>query len=897
VPAYRFSWDAFDDATVTALAETVGYCGSGPDVRAWLGSHVKRPNDDFIQKTKDTIERHWLPKYPAGSIVERLLEAGIGPMGSPKTQAEHVAYIRRCRNSSTLRRLLAEALIRYGDVDRGTDVDVGLPTDTVRRFAIVRPSEQPADPRRPHSYQLEAWDRLSAHLAESESTGRFRGLLVMPTGSGKTYTAAHWLLRTIVARGGKVLWLAHRQELLNQAAASFCRLARIVPTRERLRVRIVSRDHCATSQIDPGDDILVCSIGSLARRPDITKMLLDDPEERFVVIDEAHHAPMKSYRDIIEELAKRPRGNLLGLTATPTRTVERERPILGKLFDGRVLLDVPIKDLIERKILSRPIPVRVETDANVEQGITEADLDHLTQFNELSEEWLDRIAHLSARNQIIVQHYITNRARYGKTLMFAINVPHAALLAEELKRRDVSADYVASYRPDGTESNNAEVIQSFREPGGLEVLVNVQILTEGVDLPAVEAVFLTRPTSSEILLRQMIGRGMRGPAAGGTDKVYLVSFEDHWEQFREWQGQLSLVPDIVGAAGGEEGKPPPSVSTPAGIAEALPWELIRAYAAQIASSGRGYEANVFEAVHHGWFVLERVVDGQDVGQHIAVYEHQRPSWNALLAHLSAMGSAELAGLSEAAEFDQFFYDCDSPKPALHEVRQMLEHFRAGGERPEYHAYPERSLCDPYNVASEIWTADLGERKKGELLEQRHTALARAIYPTLREYRSAVEDALYELAHPEDANRNVLGIPVFEPRPEDQLTAGPGQCHELERLMPEVLAVGAKLLGLASLPHEGPVEWSRRLIKGWYGKANWEPDARPGHGKIRINCLLDSPGIGREVIQFLLWHEYLHLHLLGGHTPQFRELERKWPGMIEADRVLDNLNERFGVQYW
>jgi superfamily II DNA or RNA helicase len=894
MPAYRFSWNAFDDATVTALAEAIGFRGGATaDARAWLAERVARPNDDFVRKTKDVIERHWLPKYPAGSIVERLLEAGIGPMGRPRTAAEHVAYIRRCRNSSTLRRLLAEAMIRYGDSDRTSDVDGGLPTDPVRRFAIVRPSEQPADPRRPHSYQVEAWDRLSAHLAESESTGRFRGLLVMPTGSGKTYTAAHWLLRSVVARGGKILWLAHRQELLNQAAASFCHLAGLVTTRERLRVRIVSRDHCGTTQIDPADDILVCSIGSLARRPDITRMLLDDPE-RFVVVDEAHHAPMKSYRDIIESLAARPRGNLLGLTATPTRTAERERPILSKLFGGRVLLDVPIKDLIERKILARPVPVRVQTNARVEQGVTEADLDHITQFNELSEEWLDRIAHLSARNQGIVQHYLENRPRYGKTLIFAINVPHAALLAEALKRQGVSADYIASYRPDGTEASNADILQSFREPDGLEVLVNVQILTEGVDVPAVEAVFLTRPTSSEILLRQMIGRGMRGRSAGGTDKVYLVSFEDHWEQFREWQGQLSLVPDILGAAG-EEGDKPTSTPTPTGIAEALPWELIRAYAAQIAAAGRGYEANVFEAVHHGWFVLERVVDGQDVCQHIAVYEHQLPSWNALLAQLSAMGPAELAAASEAAELDQFFYDCDSPKPALHEVRQMLEHFRAGGERPEYHAYAERSLCDPYEVAREIWTADLGERKKGELLEQRYTPLARAIYPTLREYRGAVEDALYELAHPGEGNRNVPGIPIFAPRPEDRLAPGPA--HDLPALMAEMLVRGAKLLGVAVLPHGGVLERSERLIKGWYGKAYWEPTDRPGHGRIRINCLLDSPEIAPEVMRFLLWHEYLHLYLQAGHTQQFYELERKWPGVIEAYRVLKNLNERFGVQYW
>lgn len=503
MPAYRFSWDAFDEATVSALARAIGYAdtGAGAGARAWLAAQVARPNDDFVRKTKDVLERHWLPQYPAGSIVERLLEDRIGPMGNPRTQAEYVAYIRRCRNSPTLRRRLTEALIHYGDMDRTPESDDGLPADPVRRFAILRPAAQPKDPRRPHSYQLEAWDRLGAHLAESESTGIFRGLLVMPTGSGKTYTAARWLLESVVGRGDKVLWLAHRTELLNQAAASFAALAGFAPSQERLRVRLVSREHCSTTQIDPADHILLCSISSLARRPDIARMLLDD-EGRFVVIDEAHHAPMKSYRELIESLASRTRGRLLGLTATPTRTVERERPLLTKLFGGRVLHDVPIKDLIERKILARPIPVRVETGADVEQGVTEADLDHMTQFSELSEDWLDRIAHLAARNRVIVEHYLEHRTSYGKTLIFAVNVAHAALLTEELRSHGVWAEYVASYRPDGTERDDAQVIAKFRETssGGdsLEVLVNVQILTEGVDLPAVQTVFLTRPTSSEI---------------------------------------------------------------------------------------------------------------------------------------------------------------------------------------------------------------------------------------------------------------------------------------------------------------------------------------------------------------------------------------------------------------
>jgi hypothetical protein len=94
-----------------------------------------------------------------------------------------------------------------------------------------------------------------------------------------------------------------------------------------------------------------------------------------------------------------------------------------------------------------------------------------------------------------------------------------------------------------------------------------------------------------------------------------------------------------------------------------------------------------------------------------------------------------------------------------------------------------------------------------------------------------------------------------------------------------------------------LKWTRLLVKGWYGKAYWEQGMSCGQGLIRINNLLDSPDPPAMVVEFLLWHEYLHLYLQQGHTPTFRVLERRWPTCREADRFLDNLNERFGVQYW
>lgn len=87
------------------------------------------------------------------------------------------------------------------------------------------------------------------------------------------------------------------------------------------------------------------------------------------------------------------------------------------------------------------------------------------------------------------------------------------------------------------------------------------------------------------------------------------------------------------------------------------------------------------------------------------------------------------------------------------------------------------------------------------------------------------------------------------------------------------------------------------IKGWYAKAFFTLDSRPGDGEIRVNKLLDSPDVSADTLRYLLWHEYLHLFLKVGHTEEFRTKERSWPGWMDRDRELDGLNERFGIQYW
>ena len=895
MPAYRFSWNPFDADTCSGLATAIGYRGDAVGARAYLDAQVKRPDDDFIRATKDVLAKTWLPKYSGvgESIVRELFDRHIGGMGPMPTDAAGFAkYVGTCRNSSGLRDLLLQRLVSFGDQDKMEEGDT-VDENFVPRFGSVVPAKQTRRARSPYEHQRAAWQRLDAHLGEAKETGVFKGVLVMPTGSGKTETAVNWLLRRWVNEGGRVLWLAHREELLRQAARTFYQQSGLVSRRDSLRIRIVSTRHCRFYQVDPADDVICCSVNSLARAGVEAKRLLSD-KKLFVVIDEAHHAPAKSYRDAIHALEAAGSHRLLGLTATPTRTAERERPELSKLFGQRTLFQVSASELIAQELLARPIPINVKTAINGEQQMTAEDFKHLVDFHEPSAEMLARLGQSAPRNALIAKQYVANKDKYGKTLVFTTDVLGAAQLTHELREQGTNAEYVASYRPDlkeGERVDAREILERFRDPkSGLDVLVNVEMLTEGIDLPMTRTVFLARPTSSEVLLRQMIGRALRGPKAGGNKEAFIVSFEDHWSQYRDYLSPMDL---LAADAAPTEAAPKPTKETEAVEAKvgALPpisWDAIMTVSRAIRSRVADADADVFEAVPDGMYVIEQETDGVAVRKVIHVYEHQHSCWEALLTKL-ASGSFVTSAPDELIE--NFFGDAAPPRPAAYDVAAVVENARRGGARPAFVPLEGRDECDPRAIAKLVHGKDLRTSEVKDLIAARHTPLARIIYPSALEFRRAFDDAMRELEH-EDAAPPPKGVVMFEPPPNNPLREGPH--HDLQKLMTETLARGSEIL-VKPLRYTGALLWTHRIIKGWYGMADFVRG--PDHDRIRINKLLNSPDLSAETLRFLLWHEFLHIHLRVLHPPEFRQLEQRWPEYEACNREMDALNEKFGVQYF
>ena len=178
-----------------------------------------------------------------------------------------------------------------------------------------------------------------------------------------------------------------------------------------------------------------------------------------------------------------------------------------------------------------------------------------------------RLAKHVGRNSTIVQTWLADNDSYGPTIAFAVDINHAMTLAEAFQKAGVAADWISH-----TTAGRDAIIARFRS-GELKVLVNVELLTEGVDLPAVQTVLLCRPTQSEVLMSQMIGRALRGPGVGGTEVAHLVSFHDQWEQFTGWLDPIDLLtPEL------QEPTPPPAGER-AELME-VPLDLIRLAAAE-----------------------------------------------------------------------------------------------------------------------------------------------------------------------------------------------------------------------------------------------------------------------------------------------------------------------------
>lgn len=335
-------------------------------------------------------------------------------------------------------------------------------------------------PLRP--YQEDAVGRALAKLGDHRST-----LLVMPTGTGKTRVGSE-----IVARwDGPALWLAHREELIDQGRADLERYTGTRPGKEK-----------ADERARAGSRLVVGSVQTLKgdRLDDFAARI----QPSLIVVDEAHHAVSPSYKAI---LAAFPGAKVLGLTATPDRSDELA---MGQVFES-VAFVYEILDAIKSGFLCRYKWKRVQVDA-IDLGNVK------TVAGDLNQGELDAVMSIEEVLHGVVKPTL-ELAGGRRTIMFCTSVENAHRMAEIFNRyRPASAQAIDGETPI---DRRRRILQSHKD-GEYQFLCNVGVLTEGYDDPAVSCIGMARPTKSRALYAQMAGRGFR--TCPGKDELLVLDF-------------------------------------------------------------------------------------------------------------------------------------------------------------------------------------------------------------------------------------------------------------------------------------------------------------------------------------------------------------------------------------
>ena len=344
-------------------------------------------------------------------------------------------------------------------------------------------SEQTEEKFTRQPFELRGYQREAVAGVRKSWTTFDRSLGISPTGSGKTIIFAEITEKRLPR--GRVLILAHRDELIDQAIDKLYRARGLRCAKEKAADR---------ADLDAG--IVVASVQTLAR----TKRLERFPLDHFdtMIVDEAHHVLAETYQRIFRHLQS---DKTLGVTATPDRGDTRN---LGRFFED-IAFEIGLVDLIKAGFLC-PIKVRtVPVKVDISNVSTRAGDFSEEELAEALEPVLEKIA------EAVVAY-----AKVRKTLIFVPLIRVADQFAGILRDHGLSAEMIC-----GACTDRAEKLARFSS-GETQILCNAMLLGEGYDEPSIDCVIVLRPTKIRSFYAQMVGRGTR--IHPGKDHLLLLDF-------------------------------------------------------------------------------------------------------------------------------------------------------------------------------------------------------------------------------------------------------------------------------------------------------------------------------------------------------------------------------------
>jgi len=434
----------------------------------------------------------------------------------------------------------------------------------------------------------------------------------------------------------------------------------------------------------------------------------------------------------------------------------------------------------------------------------------------------------------------------------------------------------------------------------------VIILVEGSDVPDIQTVFLARETASDSLLMQMIGRGLRGEKAGGTKDVYIVAFHDTWEKFMGWISPCAL--DIFDK-GIEDDSPTDEIIDIEEKIEITPNEEALELLEKLALGQEPFNNQDETAEANDQFILQRelYLKLYNVVKANLVSEEKRRicpcGWYSVInddgedekllvfdAQLNAYADIErnianiTTDVSVYTLLELFFGSCDV-KPELEELELLLDYILDNKEMPLYFELSGREAFELKEIGA-AYQRIVARKEDGDLwLKELYESapILQQIYQYFFAFKKSVMDAIKEK---EDAQ-----IVTADERKAYQIVE---EYYNLPELLEELKKQYPKLRtdGLVKLA------WSNKVVRDWFALCEWFIDDGKVLYQIHVNKLLSSPKIDKELIKYLIFHEWLHQNGYLAHDMDFRIREWSYPESEKWDGILDSLSLEYNldIQY-
>ena len=333
----------------------------------------------------------------------------------------------------------------------------------------------------PRGAQIEALYSLE----KSREEGFDKGLVVAATGIGKTYLSAF-----DSTKYNKILFVAHREEIIKQAAQSF--------------KNVRNSDDIGffySNQKDTKNSFIFALVQTLGKEQYLNEEYFSKDYFDYIIVDEFHHAVSSNYKKIIDYFTPK---FLLGLTATPERLDSKD---VFALCDYNMVYEVRLKDAINKGWL---VPFRYY--GIYDETVNYEDIDY--KNGKYDDKQLEEALMLNKRGEVILNHYLKYNSK--RAIGFCTSRHHAEYMAKVFNENNIPSAAVYSGEK-GEYSEERNIALSKLTSGELKVIFSVDMFNEGLDVPAIDMVMFLRPTQSPTIFLQQLGRGLRK----FKDKKYL----------------------------------------------------------------------------------------------------------------------------------------------------------------------------------------------------------------------------------------------------------------------------------------------------------------------------------------------------------------------------------------